>query len=105
MFEDLAAGVLLQQLVKHVRLERPFADACTAQVLNTVAGLLKHTWEDLKVLDILKLLFNSMGALLKHTVRSVPGIIGEAPSQLLTHNRVLPLSDSCMKKGPKRLYS
>ncbi|CAL8472098.1 g11640 [Coccomyxa elongata] len=71
-------GVVLQQLVKHVELNIPLAAACTAQVLKAVAGLLKHTREDFKVLDILKLLFDPMGVLLELTGPSSPPSIGEA---------------------------
>ncbi|BDA47464.1 hypothetical protein COCOBI_10-3120 [Coccomyxa sp. Obi] len=70
-------GVVLQQLVKHVEQNIPLAAACNAQVLKAVAGLLKHNWEDFKVLDILKLLLDPMGALLKHTGASSPASIGE----------------------------
>ncbi len=89
---------MLQQLVKHVELDIPLAAACTAQVLKAVAGLLKHTWEDFKVLDVLKLLFDPMGVLLEHTEHSPPPI-GEHQVQLHNYRSLISTFRWLMKCG------
>lgn len=50
------AGIVLQELGKHADQEDTIALLCAAQVMDALTGLLKYAMEDLKVLDILKLL-------------------------------------------------
>ncbi|EIE23556.1 hypothetical protein COCSUDRAFT_41763 [Coccomyxa subellipsoidea C-169] len=70
-------GVLLQQLLKHIERDASLAAACAAQVIKALAGLLRHAWEDFKVLDMLKLL-EPLGAWLKETGSSTAADLGGA---------------------------
>ena len=67
---------MLQQLIQHMKQDALLAAACAAQVFNAIAGLLRHTREDFKVLDILKLL-QPLGVWLKQTGTAVPEQLGE----------------------------
>ena len=84
------AGVLLQQLLKHIERDASLAAACAAQVIKCLAGLLRHAWEDFKVLDMLKLL-EPLGAWLKEAGSSTAADLGELTKSMCDSRKLISL--------------